>query len=176
MRAADLGLPAMRAAEIFGPVPYAHHWLWLGIALAVLAVAWPVLVWLLTRPRRVRPTPPAPPRTPAQALAEAQSGIRAVRARHAVGEVTDRGAHQELSRVVRRFVAEASGWPTDHMGLADLREAMQHDARLANLTDYVAVLHPPSFGPDGAGDVDAAADRADELVRRWATALEEVPA
>lgn len=168
----------MRVAEIlegqlFGPVAYAPHWLWLGIALGVSAAAWPVVAWWLTRPRpERRPEQPLAP-SPEDARATASAAIARVRHAHAAGGLTDRAAHQELSRVVRRFVAQASGWPVDHLGLADLRAAMQRDPRLAGLTDYVEVVTPPSFGPEGVGDVARAADRADELVGLWAGALSD---
>lgn len=168
MRRADLWAPV--PLEIGGPVAYAPHWLWLGIALAVLAAVLPVAWWWLTRPRAEKQAVEAP-RTPASALEEARAAIAAVTDGHARGTTSDRAAHQELSRVVRRFVAQVSGWPVDHMGLSDLREAMGRDPRLAGLTDYVALLSPPSFGPDGTGDVPGAAREADALVTRWAQAL-----
>lgn len=160
----------MRSAELSGPVAYAPGWLWLGLGLALLAAAWPVALWWLTRPRRSRPVAP---RTLAATRAEAHAEIARVHRAHAAGELTGRGAHQELSRVVRAFVADGSGWPVDHMGLADLRTATRRDPRLADLTEWVAGLQPPSFAPEGTGDVAAAADRADALVERWAAAPPE---
>lgn len=170
MWAADL-VPRPLEGQLFGPVAYAPLWLWLGLVLAVVALTWPVVAWWLTRPRPTPVAPRQPAPTPADARAEALAAIARVRRAHAAGALTDRAAHQGLSRAVRRFVAQASGWPVDHMGLADLRAAMGHDPRLAGLTDYVAVLSPPSFGPVGGGDVPRAADRAEDLVGLWAGAL-----
>ncbi|OYO25272.1 hypothetical protein CGZ93_02175 [Enemella dayhoffiae] len=155
-------------AEVFAPVAYSPLWLVLGASLLLAVLGWPLLALWLTRPRRVRPAAPTPPPDPAELRRRTLAEISHVHSEHAAGRITAREAQQRLSRVVRRFGGRASGVPADTMTLAELAAVMQRDPRLAELTDYVALLHPPSFAPSESGDVPAACARAEELVARWA--------
>ena len=115
----------MLAADApYPPAGYSGVWLWWGILLLGVSAG---LVVLARRARRPPPAPsPAPagpdPATVRQAyLAE----VEALRQRHAAGALDDRHLHHELSRVVRAFVAEASGTDARVMTPSDLRRAGQ---------------------------------------------------
>lgn len=158
--------------EIYGPQAYSPMWLLLGVVLAIVLIAWPVLAWWITRDKKARPLPPPPPPDPDQARHDAMAGIDSVAAEHAAGRLGHREATQALSRIVRQFVA-STGFPgVDKMDLTQLTEQLAQRRQLAPVARYVEVLYPPSFGPDEvtATTVDQSIGQARELVGRWVVA------
>lgn len=153
--------------QIFGPERYAPWWLIAGIAaLVAIVVIPPAIVWF-TRARPPKPTPPPPPPDPNQFRAECLARIADIRQRHGAGHLADRAAHQELSHVVRMFVAAATSLPIDRMVLGELREKLRTDHRFAYLTDWVELLYPPKFAPDVHRSVADSAAEAERLVGTW---------
>lgn len=163
----------MPAAEIFGPVPVSPWWLYSGLGCLAVCVLLPLLWWFAGRTRAAKPAAAPQPvtRPPRSAAAEAAWAIESIRRDHAAGQLTTRAAHLALSRIVRTFIEQVSGWPVAHMGLSDLKDAMNRDRRLTDLTSYVEILSPPSFSREADGDVAAACGRADQLIAQWAQAL-----
>ena len=176
--------------DIIAPVGYSTWWLVLAAVLVVVAVGWCVLAVVRTRAARPgRAT--APP--PTDLRADYLTRIDDVRRRVRTGELTPRAGHQELSVVVRAFVQRVSGAPVETMTLAQLRDLATRSVRatapvgpparptapmtpsaptqtaptLADLADYVGALYVPEFAPQTVRSVDAAADRAEQLVQAW---------
>lgn len=145
----------MLAADApYPPAGYSGVWLWWGILLLGVSAG---LVVLARRARRPPPAPsPAPagpdPATVRQAyLAE----VEALRQRHAAGALDDRRLHHELSRVVRAFVAEASGTDARVMTPSDLRRAGQPVA--ASVVDrFWATQFGPRADQPATDSVEAA--------------------
>jgi hypothetical protein len=149
----------MRAAdELQPPVGYDDRWLLLALlALGLVAVYYAAAIWW-TRERPPRPTRTSPQSSWLTQLDEIRDAV-------ARGELTARRGHQEISHVVRSFVAERSGIPATTMTLGDFRE--QGPERLAEL---VALTYPPAFSPDEelpTAVFDEAAARARTLVTTW---------
>lgn len=155
------------ALQIFGPERYASSWLVAGITALVLIVVIPLAIVWFTRVRPPKPTPPPPPPDPNQFRAECLARIADIRRRHGAGEIADRAAHQELSQVVRTFVAAATNLPIDRMVLGELREKLRADHRFVSLTDWLELLYPPKFAPDVQRSVADSAAEAERLVGTW---------
>ncbi len=149
----------MRAVdELQAPVGYDGRWLLLAaLGLLVVAVYYAAVLWW-GRPRRA-PTPvPTARETWLARLDDVESAV-------AAGRSTPREGHQEISRIVRGFVADAAGVPARSMTLADFeREGPQR------LAEIVALVYAPAFAP---GDdlpreqLGPALARARQLVTTW---------
>ena len=131
----------MPADDFYGPLTYDARWLWIAVALVVLAVA--ALAWALWPRRTAAPavSTPAPARDVERLRRTALQEIARIEGESAAGRLAVRDAHQRLSRVVREFVARASGLPVDRMTLAELE-----DAALAPVATGVGQLYPGEFG------------------------------
>ena len=170
MRAAAEALAVDLPEEFTGPVGYADRWLWIAVGLAVALVVYYVLAWWFTRaPRPVALARPgvALPDLRQQHLAR----IDQVEARVRAGEISPRDGHQQLSEVVRDYVAAVTTLPARSMALADFRDR----APLA-LVEVLELVYPPEFAPDGPDGPDSrdlfetAVDRARGLVATWSPA------
>lgn len=177
----------MPPTEPFPPAAYASGWLVAGVLALALVLLWPVVVVLLTRPKRTTaavPTGPPPTDRRGATLAE----LASTRQRWESGELSARRAHQEISRLVRGYVASAGHPGAETMTLTELRAAATGSPRLGPVAELVEQLYPPEFGtgPDsdpGAGAthpaevatvlrqdpsaVAATFDRAEGVVRQW---------
>lgn len=150
--------------EFTGPVGYADRWLWIAVALAVVLVVYYVLAWWLTRaPRR-----PALAR-PGVALPDVRqqhlTRIDRIEAEVLAGRITARDGHQQLSEVVRDYVAAVTTLPARTMALADFRGRAP-----VVLVEVLELVYPPEFAPDDAMAHDlfeTAVDRARGLVASW---------
>lgn len=149
----------------YAPIQYNPGWIWLGVFIIALIVAWYVFVWWFAR-RRNRPpkaAPPVDPRLTAQNLRNKYFElINEIERAHAEGQITRRTAHQKLGTLVRFYVHEASGVPAQVMTLDDLTRA-----NLRSLADAVASYYPAEFASIEQGDVPASAHRAKEVVATW---------
>ncbi|NYI46110.1 hypothetical protein BJ993_003190 [Nocardioides aromaticivorans] len=166
--AADLvvaDVPGM-PEEFTGPVAYSDRWLWIGLALLALVVLYYLASWWFTRP----PRPPAVPRREVD-VPDAQrdhlARIDALVARVRAGEVGPRDGHQQLSELVRSYVATVTTLPARTMALADFRDRAPQE-----LVDAIELMYPPEFAPDAAdtdplASFDDAVDRSRRLVGTW---------
>ncbi|MDQ6521966.1 hypothetical protein RB608_00055 [Nocardioides sp. LHD-245] len=148
--------------EFAGPVGYADRWLWIGAALAAALVLYYLLAWWLTRPAR----PPAVERTDVLDVRRRQlARIDRIEERVRAGELPARDGHQQLSEVVRDYVAAVTPLPARTMALADLR-----DHAPAALVTVLELVYPPEFAPDeevARDRFDLAVQQARGLVASW---------
>jgi len=148
--------------EFTGPVGYADRWLWIAVGLVVALVAYYLLAWRLTRaPARLDAAPAPAPDARAEHLARIDRVDALVRA----GELTPRDGHQQLSEVVRDYVAAVTSLPARTMALADFREHAP-----AALADVIELVYPPEFSPDDTvarERFETAVGRSRGLVTTW---------
>lgn len=151
-------------AEFHGPVAYFDRWLWLTL-LGLLAVVlyYAAVLWLTRRgasEQQLRQEPDTDPR--GVHLGEIDRIEHAARR----GEISLRDAHQQLSEVVRGYVALVTPLPARTMSLADFRAAAPGE-----LTAAIELMYPPEFAPDhdsGARErLDVALHHARRLVTTW---------
>jgi hypothetical protein len=162
--AADLEgeVPGM-PEEFSAPVAYDDRWLWIAVALVVLVLAYYLASWWFTRPPRVRVVARAPVDVPdarAQHLARIDELVAQVHA----GRVSARGGHQQLSEIVRSWVATVTTLPARTMALADFRDRAPNE-----LVEAIELMYPPEFAPDvdAVATFDDAVHRARGLVGSW---------
>jgi hypothetical protein len=156
------------SGDLAEPVSYSPWVATLAAVLPLLVVAWYVGVTLWARGRIALPLP-------------ARLRLAASRRRHlgrldhvrrAVedGRVPVREGHQQLSAVVRSFVAETGPVDVRTMSLSQLRGSDQ--PRLVDLADLVELVYPPAFEPGDQGRpverFDPAFHQARHLVAKWA--------
>lgn len=149
--------------EFTGPVAYDDRWLWIAVALVAVVVVYYLASWWFTRPPRVRVVERAPVDVPdarAQHLARIEELVTQVHD----GRVSARGGHQQLSEIVRSWVATVTTLPARTMALADFR-----DRAPQQLVEAIELMYPPEFAPDvdAMSTFDDAVRRARELVGSW---------
>jgi hypothetical protein len=148
----------------YAPLQYNPLWLWAGIGLLALVLAWYVFVFLSTRTRRA---PAAAPRfTPPSGIHRLKEAyllrIDAVEADAAAGRLTSRASHQELSLLVRKFVRDVTGVDAPRMTLAELDS---HPLPVA--ANAVGRLYPGEFGAEPLPPLARSAEAARQAVRLW---------
>ncbi|KAA1425947.1 hypothetical protein [Nocardioides antri] len=158
--------PAELQEEFNGPVAYADRWLWLALLGLVLVAAYYLAVIWLTRDR-----------APAPAVSWSRADVPSARRLHLdrierieaevrSGQLSARVGHQQLSETVRSYVAAVSTLPAPTMTLADFRRQAPRP-----LVDAIALMYPPEFAPDDAGQArerfDDAVAQARGLVASW---------
>lgn len=149
----------------YPPDPYSSKWLWIGVGILGAILLWYVLVWWLTRVKKVK----VPPRVTGDRLTRLRADytreIDLVLGRAASGEISQRRAHQQLSVLVRHFVQEVSGIAAPTMTLTDLNTS--GGERLTPVAGVVGQLYPGEFGPREMQTVAGAGDAAKQVVARW---------
>lgn len=159
VRAEVPGMPE----EFTGPVAYADRWLWIAIVLLVVVVVYYLAAWWLTR----EPRPPVVKAAVVDVPDVRQAHLARIDAlaeRVHRGETSPREGHQQLSDLVRSYVAEVTTLPARTMTLTDL----QHRAP-AELVAAIALMYPPEFAPesDTADRFDEALAASRRLVGSW---------
>lgn len=160
-------MPELRPLDLYPPVGYPTPWMivaWVCVAVALLL---PVAVVLATRPRAEKPVPPPPPPPPADLRRDALAALAEVADAHRAGRIGDREAHSRISVVVRDFVGSMTGTPAENLTLAELRELVAAQPRLAPAADVVELLYPPTFAPGAQRPVAESLADAEGLVSRW---------
>ncbi|MGO1973253.1 MAG: hypothetical protein ACTH2Q_09880 [Propionibacteriaceae bacterium] len=172
----------MPPAELFPPEAYAGGWLVAAVLAIAVVVLWPIAVVMITRPKPVRVEAPAQ-RPAVDQRSRALSELAELWRRWEAGSLSTRHAHQEISTVVRSYVATAGQPGVETMTLAELRAASERTPRLTAVADLVEELYPPEFaaGDDATGpaahpaltttvlrgDPTRAFGRAAEVIRGW---------
>lgn len=161
-------MPGNPILEIHPPVAYSSGLWWVAGGLVLLAVLVPLAGWWFTRPRRVKPVPPAPVVVPVvDARATAMRELAELRRAHAERRIDDRAAHQRTSLVLRTFVAAVSGTKADSLTLAELRSAATNQPWLGNLSQFVEQVYPPNFAIDATRSVEQTFSEAERMVGSW---------
>ena len=150
--------------QFHGPLQYSPLWLWTAVVLLTLVAGWYVAVFAATRRRRNDPGDRgAASLTSLPALQAAYlQRIDDVEHAAAAGTLGLRAAHQEISRLLRSFIRDATGVDALRMTRQDLeRHPLPAAARA------VGRLYPGEFGPEPLPPAAASAGIAREAVRTW---------
>lgn len=151
----------------YGPLQYSPAWMWCGAGLLALVAVWYAVVFASTRlAERSAQHSSAPGRSaltdlPALKAAYLQR-INDVEEAAAAGYLEARGAHQQLSLLLRGFVRDATGVDATRMTQQDLA---RHPLPAA--ADVVEALYPAEFGPGPLPSVTVSAAKASAAVRAW---------
>lgn len=137
-------------------------WIWSVVAIVAAVIAWYVALFWWTAPRRADRQPAIV--TTARAALTRRRALRAItdaRNRYRAGDLSASAAAAEVSRQVRLFLRDTTGEQVEYLQLPDIVGTLAPAAPvLTDLTDA-------QFNLGTVVDVDAVADAAEELVRRW---------
>lgn len=148
--------------EFYGPLGYSPWWLWVGMVLVVLSVAWVVAILVHTRRRPVRADSTPGPAGTAGLVQDYLASIQAVEAAAATGSISQRAAHQELSLLVRGFFRDATGQDATRMTLAEIGVR-----DLPAAAQAITSMYPGEFGHEPLPTVTASAAAARAAVQAW---------
>jgi hypothetical protein len=148
---------------IFGPSPYAASWLWLGLALLMIVIAWyvGVLVWTLPA-HRLRAIPAIRSMHSTLLRRKFVRAVQSIDRRYRAGELTAADASHQLSRTLRSFLHQATGTPAQYLHVEAIRSG-----DLAESAPLFAALNDAQFNTASPVDVHEAGSTAEELIRSW---------
>ena len=155
--------------ELYPPVQYSGLWVLLavGIVVAVVLIAWLVIV--LTRPRPAAPAAQGVPTPPLQVViqllrSEYLASIDDIERAYEAKELDARGANLELSRVVRAYVNEYSGLEAPVLTLDELAARGVHPSLVDAMRRH---YYPSIFRRGPIVDPHAGASAARQVVTTW---------
>lgn len=146
-----------------GPQPYSAGWLWLGLALLGVLLAWyaTVLVWTLPS-ERLRDIPVLRDIHARVLRRRFARTLRTIVDGHRAGELTTEQAGAQLSRTLRSFLHQATGVEAQYLQVSELAET-----ELGDTAPLFARLNAARFATVAHVDIEAAGAEAEELVRTW---------
>ncbi|PRC45010.1 hypothetical protein C6A85_97330 [Mycobacterium sp. ITM-2017-0098] len=148
---------------VSGPPSYSLVWLWLGLALLVLVIAWYALVLVATMPsHRLRRIPGVMTLHARLLRHRFAKTVRAITGRHRAGDLSAEQASAALSCTLRSFLHQATGQRAQYM---QLRAIAASD--LAPAAPVLEALGVAQFDRDSAADVGRLGDQTEELIRTW---------
>lgn len=149
--------------------PLAHSLWWLALAGGcLLAIVGVVFLARYVLRRIASATDVAPPDLTDQLRQRALADLDALADQVATGQADSRQAHLVISAILRRFVGTVTDTNVDFEGLAELREQVVDEPRLAVVASVVDGCYGPVFDP-AAPTVDPAATigRARKVLNEW---------
>lgn len=150
----------MPAADLWPPEHLAWWVLAVGAGLLVLVVAWYILVFALTRPRR-QPAPSAGVGSGERARFEAQVGD--IYRRYEAHELDLRGLHLELARTMREYASLRLGRDVSSWTASELTTAQPG----LPLGELLREWEEPSFARRSDAEARRAVSGAREVITRW---------
>ena len=148
---------------VSGPPGYALRWLWLGLALLLLVIAWYAAVFVATMPSHRLRRMPVVRELHARALRyRFLRTAEIITRRHRDGELTRVEAGEALSRTLRSFLHQATGQRAQYMQLRALAAS-----DLAAAAPVLAALGDAQFARNPTADVGPLGDETQELIRSW---------
>jgi hypothetical protein len=148
---------------VSGPTPYSPWWLWLGLALIFIVIAWyaTVFVWTMSsaRLRRI----PVIRSVHAEVLRRRFIRyIRRIDVCHRAGELSKAEAGMQISRALRSFLHQATGTPAQYMHV----EAI-FGSDLAAAGPLLSKLNDVQFNTGSPAKISDVGEAAEELIRAW---------
>lgn len=74
----------------------------------------------------------------------------------------NRKGYEELSRMVRHFVYEATSIKVQYYTLEDIKSLNK-----PSLTELISTCYPPEFGPEGFGPLLGTIENAKKVINEW---------
>lgn len=146
-----------------GPMPYSPWWLWLGLLLLVLVIAWCAGIFVWTLPsHRLRRIPLV--RTMHAALLRRRftRTIRSVEKQYRAGDLSAAQASAKMSRTLRSFLHQATGVAAQYMHVDDIVASP-----LATSAPLFSELNDAQFNTTSNVNVSQVGSAAEELIRTW---------
>jgi hypothetical protein len=148
---------------VSGPTPYSSWWLWIGLGLLAVVIAWclVVFVWTLSSDqlRRIPVVRSLHARVLRRRFARA---VHTIGEHYRAGELPAAQAGAQLSRTLRSFLHQATGTRAQYMHVDDIAAG-----DLAKAAPLVSALNDAQFNTESTVDVSRVGVRAEELIRTW---------
>ncbi len=146
-----------------GPPGYPSWWLWLGLVLLLLVIAWYAAVFVATMPaqrlRRIAVIRSVHARVLRHRFTRT---VRSTTRRHRSGDLSKQQASAALSRTLRSFLHQATGTRAQYM---QLRTVAASD--LAAAAPLLSALGDAQFDTSSTADVGRLGDETEELIGSW---------
>jgi hypothetical protein len=148
---------------VSGPTPYSLWWLWLGLALILLVIAWYAAVFLCTMPAEQLRRIPVIRKIHGEVLRRRFiRSIRRIDARHRAGELSSAEAGTQIGRTLRSFLYQATGTPAQYMHVEAIIAS-----DLAAAGPLFSELNDVRFNAGSPVNVSDVGEAAEELIRTW---------
>jgi len=148
---------------VSGPLPYASWWLWFGVALLILVIAWFVGVFVWTLPAdRLRSIPWVRTLHAKLLRRKFTRAVRSIDQRYRAGELSSAQATGQMSRTLRSFLHQATGTRAQYMHVDNIRSS-----DLVETAPLFADLNDAQFNGASSVQVSRVGSRAEELIRSW---------
>jgi hypothetical protein len=148
---------------VSGPMPYSAWWLWLGLLLLVVVIAWYVAIFVWTLPsHRLRRIPVIRDLHSALLRRRFTRTIRSVDRQYRDGELSAAQACAKMSRALRSFLQQATGTPAQYMHVDDITTSP-----IAKTAPLFSELNDAQFNTASRVDVTAVGSEAMEMIRTW---------
>jgi hypothetical protein len=148
---------------VSGPMPYTPWWLWLGLFLLVIVIAWCTGIFVWTLPsHRLRGIPVVRSLHGRLLRRRFTRTIRSLDRQHRAGELSAAQACAQLSRTLRSFLHHATGIPAQYMHVGDITASP-----LAEAAPLFSELNDAQFNSTSQVDVSQVGSAAEDLIRTW---------
>jgi hypothetical protein len=148
---------------VIGPSPYSAMWLWVGLALLAVVIAWLAGILLWTLPAERLRSIPWIRSVHAKLLRRRFSrAIHAIEDRYRTGEISVAQAGGLMSRTLRSFLHQATGTRAQYMHVAAIASS-----DLADAAPLFAALDDAQFNAASSVRIGEVGSTAEELIRSW---------
>lgn len=163
MRVLDGVMAEAPAPEIIDPPQYSIAWAILAVLCVVVIVTVVMTIARLTRRAVTRRAYAQGPTLQDGLKAEFLRAINELDQKVDVGELDERMAHQELTRVMRHFVRRSMNVDVR----ADTVTTLTAHPDTREIGELIGDLYEPDFAPVSTVPFAQSARRAREVIRRW---------
>jgi hypothetical protein len=148
---------------VSGPTPYSPWWLWFGLTLILLVIAWYATIFVCTMSSEQLRRIPVIRRVHSEVLRRRFSrSIRRIDVRHRAGELSSAEASMRISRTLRSFLYQATGTPAQYMHVGAIVTS-----DLAAAGALLSELNDAQFNTGSPANVSDVGEAAEELIRTW---------
>jgi hypothetical protein len=148
---------------VSGPMPYSTGWLWLGLLLLFIVVAWYTGIFVWTLPSdRLRSFPVVRSWHARWLRRRFARSVRSIGVRLRSGDLTAAEAGALMSRTLRSFLHHATGKRAQYMHVDEIRSG-----DLAPAAPLFTALNDAQFNTASSVDLAEIGSATEELIRTW---------